>query len=226
MTDDSDAVRPSGSSPRRRLTPEERRAELLEFGTQLFGERHYDDVRMDEVAEQAGVSRALLYRYFPDKRSFYTAVMQAEYDRLYDATISLDMDPTLSGFERLRRTLLVYLHYQEEHPYAPVTVFRMIDSADPTVAAIEQQEYDKQTDRIMAVVEHVAGDELTPDLVTALRVVIRAWLTFNQELARQRAINPDLDVDWLADTSAHAMIDAVRRVPNIPKAVVDLMGAD
>lgn len=78
MTDDSDAVRPSGASPRRRLTPEDRRAELLDFGTQLFGERHYDDVRMDEVAEQAGVSRALLYRYFPDKRSFYTAVMQAE----------------------------------------------------------------------------------------------------------------------------------------------------
>lgn len=65
MTDDSDAVRPSGASPRRRLTPEDRRAELLDFGTQLFGERHYDDVRMDEVAEQAGVSRALLYRYFP-----------------------------------------------------------------------------------------------------------------------------------------------------------------
>ncbi|MBN7460459.1 TetR/AcrR family transcriptional regulator, partial [Mycobacteroides abscessus subsp. abscessus] len=55
MTDDSDAVRPSGASPRRRLTPEDRRAELLDFGTQLFGERHYDDVRMDEVAEQAGV---------------------------------------------------------------------------------------------------------------------------------------------------------------------------
>ncbi|SIN58676.1 Putative TetR-family transcriptional regulator [Mycobacteroides abscessus subsp. abscessus] len=99
--------------------------------------------------------------------------MQAEYDRLYDATISLDMDQTLSGFERLRRTLLVYLHYQEEHPFAPVTVFRMIDSA-----------------------------------------------------ARQRALNPELDVDWLADTSAHAMIDAVRRMPNIPQAVVDLMGAD
>lgn len=97
------------------------------------------------------------------------------------------MDQTLSGFERLRRTLLVYLHYQEEHPFAPVTVFRMIDSADPTVMAIEQQEYDKQTDRIMAVVDHVAGDEMTPALVTDLKVVIRAWLAFNQELARQRA---------------------------------------
>ncbi|MUM16415.1 TetR/AcrR family transcriptional regulator [Mycobacterium sp. CBMA271] len=237
MTDDSDAVRPSGSSdssalrpsgssPRRRLTPEDRRAELLEFGTQLFGEHHYDDVRMDEVAEQAGVSRALLYRYFPDKRSFYTAVMQAEYDRLYDATISLDLDPALSGFERIRNTLLVYLHYQEEHPYAPVTVFRMIDSADPTVTAIEQQEYDKQTDRIMAVLDHIAGNEVTPQLDIELRVVIRGWLAFNQELARQRSLNPQLDVNWLADTSAHAMIDAVRRVSNVPQAVLDLMGSD
>ncbi|SLE70461.1 TetR family transcriptional regulator [Mycobacteroides abscessus subsp. massiliense] len=78
----------------------------------------------------------------------------------------------------------------------------------------------------MAVVDHVAGDEMTPALVTDLKVVIRAWLAFNQELARQRALNPELDVDWLADTSAHAMIDAVRRMPNIPQAVVDLMGAD
>lgn len=214
------------TTARRRLSPEDRRAELLEFGTQLFGQHNYDDVRMDEVAELAGVSRALLYRYFPDKRSFYTAVMQAEYDRLYNATVTLDLDPTLSGFERIRRTLLTYLRYQEDHPYAPITIFRMRGSGDPTVAEIEQHENDKQTDRIMTALHFVAGTEFDDALNTELRVVIRAWLAFNQELARQRTLNGELDVNRLADTSAHALMDIIGRVPGVPQAVLDLAVGD
>ena len=54
-------------SARRRLSPEDRRAELLALGAEVFGKRPYDEVRIDEIAERAGVSRALMYHYFPDK---------------------------------------------------------------------------------------------------------------------------------------------------------------
>src|SRR5271154_7481747 len=73
-------------TPRRRLSPEDRRAELLALGAEVFGQRPYDDVRIDEIAERAGVSRALMYHYFPDKRAFFAAVVKDEADRLYEAT--------------------------------------------------------------------------------------------------------------------------------------------
>ncbi|UPG69143.1 helix-turn-helix domain-containing protein [Gordonia hongkongensis] len=58
---------------RRRLSPQARRAELIGAGERLFGEAPYDEVRIDDVAAEAGVSRALMYRYFPDKRSLFVA---------------------------------------------------------------------------------------------------------------------------------------------------------
>ena len=65
-------------TPRRRLSPEDRRAELLALGAEVFGQRPYDDVRIDEIAERAGVSRALMYHYFPDKRAFFAAVVKGQ----------------------------------------------------------------------------------------------------------------------------------------------------
>src|SRR5580693_2928558 len=76
-------------TPRRRLSPDDRRAELLALGAAVFGQRPYDEVRIDEIAERAGVSRALMYHYFPDKRAFFAAVVTDEADRLYEATNQL-----------------------------------------------------------------------------------------------------------------------------------------
>ncbi|HVQ48426.1 MAG TPA: helix-turn-helix domain-containing protein, partial [Mycobacterium sp.] len=74
------------AEPRRRLSPDDRRSELLALGAEVFGQRPYDDVRIDEIAERAGVSRALMYHYFPDKRAFFAAVVRAEGERLFEAT--------------------------------------------------------------------------------------------------------------------------------------------
>ena len=74
------------SAPRRRLSPDDRRSELLALGAEVFGQRPYDEVRIDEIAERAGVSRALMYHYFPDKRAFFAAVVRAEGERLFEAT--------------------------------------------------------------------------------------------------------------------------------------------
>src|SRR5215218_4875512 len=104
------------SEPRRRLSPDDRRSELLELGAKVFGERPYDQVRIDEIAERAGVSRALMYHYFPDKRAFFAAVVKAEGDRLFEATNT----PAIAGqtlFEQLRAGVLAYLRYDEEHPH-------------------------------------------------------------------------------------------------------------
>ena len=79
---------------RRQLSPDDRRNELLALSTQIFGEHPYDEVRIDEIAERAGVSRALMYHYFPDKRTFFAAVVRAEGDRLFEATTGVIRDTT------------------------------------------------------------------------------------------------------------------------------------
>ena len=112
-----DALRASGSSAsRRRLSPDDRRNELLALGAEVFGQRPYDDARIDEIAERAGVSRALMYHYFPDKRAFFAAVVRAEGERLFEAT-NTPPEPGQSLFDQLRTGVLAYLRYDEEHPH-------------------------------------------------------------------------------------------------------------
>src|SRR5271166_5527703 len=88
-------------TPRRRLSPDDRRAELLALGAEIFGQRPYDEVRIDEIAERAGVSRALMYHYFPDKRAFFAAVVKDEADRLYETT-NKDLECGLTMFAETR----------------------------------------------------------------------------------------------------------------------------
>ena len=86
-------------TPRRRLSPDDRRAELLALGAEVFGQRPYDEVRIDEIAERAGVSRALMYHYFPDKRAFFAAVVKGQADQLFETTNT----PADARSEPLRR---------------------------------------------------------------------------------------------------------------------------
>jgi AcrR family transcriptional regulator len=57
--------------PRRRLTPDARRAELLRAGERVFTEAAYEDVSIEDIALAAGVSKNLLYHYFEGKRGLY-----------------------------------------------------------------------------------------------------------------------------------------------------------
>jgi AcrR family transcriptional regulator len=49
------------SAARTRLAPQARRAQLLELGARLFAARSVDEISIDVLAEEAGVSRGLLY---------------------------------------------------------------------------------------------------------------------------------------------------------------------
>ena len=65
-----------------RLEPDARRAHLLAVGATVFGSKAYDEVQIDQIAKEAGVSRGLLYHYFPSKRAFFAAIIQGGYDEI------------------------------------------------------------------------------------------------------------------------------------------------
>ena len=58
-----------------RLPIDERRAQILDAGTTLFAEHAYEEISMREIAAAAGVSKALLYHYFPSKIDLFKAAV-------------------------------------------------------------------------------------------------------------------------------------------------------
>jgi AcrR family transcriptional regulator len=212
---------------RRRLSPEDRRTELLALGAEVFGKRPYDEVRIDEIAERAGVSRALMYHYFPDKRSFFAAVVKDEADRLYEAT---NREPLvgLTMFEEVRVGVLAYFAYHEHNPEASWAAYVGLGRSDPVLLGIDEEAKNRQMDHIMIrigeVVAAVPGQKaLEPEIERDLRVIIFGWIAFTFEICRQRIMDPTTDAERLADSCAHMLLDAIARVPEIPEKLAHAM---
>lgn len=97
----------------RRLSVEERRLQLLDAALSLFSHRPPEDVSLDDVAEVAGVSRPLVYRYFPGgKQQLYEAALRSSADALQNCFAE---PPTGPPTERLARVLDRYLAFVDEH---------------------------------------------------------------------------------------------------------------
>ncbi|MCV7257940.1 TetR/AcrR family transcriptional regulator [Mycobacterium shimoidei] len=210
---------------RRRLSPEDRRSELLALGAEIFGQRPYDEVRIDEIAERAGVSRALMYHYFPDKRAFFAAVVKDEADRLFEAAHNLP-DLGLSLFEEVRAAVLAYMYYHEQHPHSSWAAYVGLGRSDPVLLGIDDETKNRLMMHVMNRIVEVDGEPLDPELERDLRVVVHGWIAFTFELGRQRIMNNALDANKLADTCAHALMDAIARAPGIPPKLADAVSAE
>ncbi|MGE0217281.1 TetR/AcrR family transcriptional regulator [Mycolicibacterium sp.] len=205
---------------RRRLSPDDRRNELLSLGAEVFGQRPYDEVRIDEIAERAGVSRALMYHYFPDKRAFFAAVVRAQSERLFEATNTV-AEPGSTLFAQVRLGVLAYLRYDEEHPHGAWAAYVGMGRSDPLLRGIEDTDNDRQANRIIDRVMAAAGGELDADAARHLRAAVYGWLALTLEMCRQRLLDTSIDADFIADLCAHALLDAIARVPGIPATLAD-----
>jgi TetR/AcrR family transcriptional regulator len=61
--------------PPKRLTGDERRQQLVEIATRLFARHGFSGTTTREIARAAGVTEAIIFRYFPRKDDLYAAIL-------------------------------------------------------------------------------------------------------------------------------------------------------
>src|SRR3954465_5187372 len=69
-----------------RLHSDERRRQLLEAGARVFTEHPHDDAPLAPGPRAAGISKGLLYHYFPSKRDLFVATLEAAAAQLQRVT--------------------------------------------------------------------------------------------------------------------------------------------
>jgi len=154
--------------PRARLDVEERRRQLVALGIDLFSQRPYDEVSIDELAQEAGISKGLLYHYFPTKRHFYVETVREAARQLLERTATPDgMDP----LERLRAGLDAYIDYVSKHGKPYQALLRSGVGADAEVTKIVDETRDAFCARL---VEAAPGEARGPLVLIALR----GWVGF------------------------------------------------
>src|SRR3954468_19045243 len=151
-----------------RLHVDERRRQLLDEGARLFAEHAYADLSMARIAREAGISKALLYHYFPSKQDFFVATLQQGAAEIARRT---EPDPALPPFEALAGSVDGYLGWIEDNEAA---YRRLMEGAGsvPEVKSLVEGIRDTTSGRILAGLG--AGDPPPP----RLRAAVRAWLWF------------------------------------------------
>lgn len=178
-------TRPAPS--RRRLSQEERRRELLAYGLRAFTTRPYNEVKVAEIAAEAGASEGLVFRYFGDKRSFYRESIRAGLEL---ATEASDPDPSGTPTERFLHGLDGYVTLLERFPYAIPHVMQGGPAADPEIQTEVEQAHLRVAARIVSRME-------VPDPPARLAGAVRMWLTFVQVSSAEWIRDPRFSRDEL-----------------------------
>src|SRR5262245_33384235 len=125
-----------GEAQTRRLAPEERRALLVAAAEETFATRGYTQAGLAEVATLAGVSKTLLYHYFPDGRpELYREVMERLVGEVVETVQAAVRAPTTTE-RRLAALVTTLIGYFDERPDAyRLLILEPWGSGDPGVVA-------------------------------------------------------------------------------------------
>src|SRR5438067_6728450 len=152
----------------RRLDVDARRAQLLERGTELFTKHSYDELSMSAIARQAGISKALLYHYFPSKEEYFKATLAEAAAELVERT---QPDPRLPPVEQVRSSTCAYVEWVDERRESYVKLLESAGSV-PEVRELIANIRDFTSQRILEGL--LPKKKQTP----RARAAVRGWLWF------------------------------------------------
>lgn len=177
-----------------RLSRTARREQLVVLGHELIADSSFDAVSVDDVASAAGISRGLLFHYFPTKRDFQVAVAERAGDELLAATAT---DATATPLEQLRAGVEQLIDHVAPRRDAYISLVRGAASGEPELRAVGDRTRAVLADR---VVEGLGLREVPPEV----EIVVRGWVVSTEEVIVSWLVDRDLDrarlVDVIVDT--------------------------
>ena len=156
-----------------RMTPEDRRRQLVGIGLRKFVERPVQELSLDEVAAEAGVSRGLLFHYFPTKTDYHRAVVEAARRRV---ARTVSPDDGVVGEAAVRQVVERFLDQVARRRESYVAL--VLGQAPIARAA--------GNDPVETVREHVARVVVAATgLPDAARPAVHGWVAYLEDRALQ-----------------------------------------
>jgi AcrR family transcriptional regulator len=194
--------------PRRRLTAEERRTGILDAALAVFSQSGYHPASIDDIAREAGVSKALIYEHFASKQELYADLIARNAreltQRLAASLVGVELESSAS---RLAAGLDAFFAFVEERRDAWRMLFR--DTADPEAAAVLDRMLEQVTAEVTVLISQDPGARALnrPEEDRALRLLAEMlvggaqsmanWWATNPEAPREQMVEIAMDFAWL-----------------------------
>jgi AcrR family transcriptional regulator len=189
------------SVSRIRLSADDRRRQLIGVGLSKLVEKPIQDLSIDEVAAEVGISRGLLFHYFPTKRDFYLACIAAAGRRILRNTAP---DPDLEPADQVRAMVAKYVEQVDRRRDFYLSLVHGTGGGDVAVVEVYDGIRDETTTRVL--------DALA--LPAESRTVVHAWwayvedhaLSWSAQPPRRRTTSLDLLVGHCVD-ALHVLLN-------------------
>ncbi len=155
---------------RTRLSHDERRRQLLGIGLSKLVDKPIQDLSIDEVAAEAGISRGLLFHYFATKRDFYRACIEAAGRRILRNTAP---DPSLPPREQVESMVRLFVEQIDRRRAFYLSLLHGNGQADVSLVEVYDAIWEQATTRVI--------DALGLEATT--RPVVHAWWAYVEDQA-------------------------------------------
>jgi AcrR family transcriptional regulator len=168
----ADPVRDPAPAPvvRRRLSADDRRRQLVGIGLAKIVETPIQDLSMDDIATEAGISRGLLFHYFPTKTDYYLACIAAAGRRILRNTAP---DEDLPGEQQVEMVTRLMVEQIERRRGFYLALVHGHGVADPRVSEVMDSVRDGSTARVVQAL----------GVPPRQRDVVRAWWAYTEDRA-------------------------------------------
>ena len=178
---------------------------LLQRGAELFTRHSYDELSMRRIAREAGISKALLYHYFPSKRAFFQATLAQAAEEL---RVRTQPDPKLPPLQQLQGSLEAFLELIDENALAYRKLMQSATSV-PDVRELVDEIRSRTAERIL--------EGLFPDgPPVKARLAVHGWLWFMDGACLDWIDHRDLSRDGLRDLLLGALLGALAAADAVP----------
>jgi AcrR family transcriptional regulator len=183
---------------------DERRQQLIGVALDLFSRRAPDEVSIDEIASAAGISRPLVYHYFPGKLSLYEAALKRASEDLANRFAEPHEGPLGA---RLLRVMHRFFDFVDEHGPGFSALMRGgpaggSSTTNALVDSVRQAAYDQ-------ILSHLRVE----DPPARLELVVRSWISLAESTALiwldgRRIPRAELEIQLVHDFAALTAVSA------------------
>jgi AcrR family transcriptional regulator len=194
------AAAPKTRPARKRLSAEDRRSAILDAALEVFSRRGYNGASIDEIAQAAGISKALIYEHFPSKKDLHVSLLERHTQQIF-VRLAETADTDDPGEVRLRNGVDAFLLWVESNPVAFRLLFR--DTFEAEVAGVLDRLQNQATGAIAALLAaepaKVPRSERPADFALGLEAMAQQLSGGVQSLAIWWQQHPEVERAWLVD---------------------------
>jgi AcrR family transcriptional regulator len=176
------------SATRVRMTPEGRREQLIDLGVRLLSTRPLEEVSIEVLSEEAGISRGLLYHYFGNKQEFHRAVVRRAADDLVAVTAPGQGDDLVAV---LTDSLGAYVDYVVANRPGYLSLVRAAAGGNEALREIYEEARGSLTDRMLGGSGEPGVSALGYEDTPAVRLMVRGWSALAESVVLDWSADPD-----------------------------------